>query len=121
MTLPTSVKIGIQVFDIIERSSKQDGMLHDGSYGYTLDSKNMIVLDKDMHVTKKRITLFHEIMHAVRMVYENPTKPKKDATFEDWEHYFIGVWEHTLVMVFRDNPDVMAFILGTDTVSKSKR
>lgn len=111
MPVPTKVKIGMQIFDIIERSAKQDGMLHDGSYGYTLDSKNMIVLDKDMHPSKKRVTLFHEVMHAVRMVYENTTKPSSKATFEEWEHHFIGVWENSLLIVLRENEDLLDYLL----------
>ncbi len=111
MPVPAKVKIGMQVFDILERASKQDGMLHDGSYGYTLDSKNMIVLDKDMHPSKKRVTLFHEVMHAVRMVYENPTKPSAKSSYEDWEHHFIGIWENALLTVLKDNPELRKYLL----------
>ena len=121
MSLPTKVKIGVQVFDIVERAVKQDGMLHDGSYGYTLDSKNVIILDKDMHITKKRVTLFHEVMHAARMVFENTTKPSAKASFEDWEHHFIGIWENSLLMIFKENPDLLAYLLGEDETPKNAR
>jgi Zn-dependent peptidase ImmA (M78 family) len=110
--MPKQVKIGIQVFDIVERKRKEDGMLNDGNYGYTLDDRNLIVVAADMHVSKKQVTLLHEIMHAARMVWESPTKPKKNAEFEDWEHYFIGVWETSLLLVLRDNPDVVSWLLG---------
>lgn len=112
--MPKSVKIGPQVFDIIERSQKEDGMLNDGSYGYTLDTKNTIVIDKDVHLSKKQVTLLHEIMHAARMVFESPTKPSKSATYEDWEHFFIGVWENSLLMILRENPDIVNWLINGD-------
>ena len=109
--LPKSIKIGPQVFEVIERSHAEDGMLNDGSYGYTLDTKNVIVIDSEIHETKKRVTLFHEVMHAARMVNEPPTKPKKNAEFEEWEHYFIGVWENSLLLVLKDNPQLVEYLL----------
>jgi hypothetical protein len=109
--LPKRIKVGTQVFDVVERSQKEDGMLNDGSYGYTLDTHNTIVIDKDIHPSKKTVTLLHELMHAARMVFENQTKPNKSASFEDWEHHFIGIWENSLLMVLRDNPDLVAYLL----------
>jgi hypothetical protein len=110
--LPKSVKIGAQVFNIEERDPKKDGMLNDGSYGYTLDGKNLIVVDSTIHITKKQVTLLHEIMHAARMVWENPTsKPGKNAGHDDWEHYFIGVWETSLLLIMRENPKLMEWLL----------
>jgi hypothetical protein len=109
--LPKKIKVGPQVFEVIERSHKEDGMLNDGSYGYTLDIHNTIVIDKDIHHSKKGVTLLHEVMHAARMVFENPTKPKKNAEFEEWEHHFIGIWENSLLMILRDNPDLVEYLL----------
>lgn len=112
--LPKSIKIGPQVFSVVERSAKEDGMLNDGNYGYTLDTKNLIVIDKDIHSTKKQVTLLHEVMHAARMVFETETKPKKGAEFEEWEHYFIGVWENSLLLILRDNPDLINYLTKED-------
>lgn len=111
MPIPKKVKIGPQVFSIIERSSKEDGMLNDGSYGYTLDTDNVIVIDKEIHISKKKVTLLHEIMHAARMVWENPSKPKKGADFDEWEHYFIGIWENSLLLILRENEEVVDWLL----------
>jgi ribonucleotide reductase alpha subunit len=109
--IPTQVKIGAQVFDIVERSHKKDGMLNDDTYGYTLDKENLIVVDSDIHITKKQVTLLHEIMHACRLVFDNGVRPKKIDEFDVWEHYFIGAWETSLIMVFRDNPKVLAYLI----------
>jgi Zn-dependent peptidase ImmA (M78 family) len=111
---PKSVKVGVQVFDIIERTQKQDGMLNDGSYGYTIDTQNIIVIDSQMHISKKKVTVMHEILHAARMVFDNSVKPKKSDDFETWEHYFIGVWENSLIMVMRDNPELIEWLISED-------
>jgi len=110
--MPSKVKIGPQVFEIVERSSDKDGMLNEGSYGYTLDSKNLIVIDASIHITKKRVTMLHEIMHAARMVFDTATKPKKTDDFEAWEHYFIGVWESSLLLILKENPDILEWLLN---------
>lgn len=111
MPVPKSIKIGVQYFSVVERDKHDDGMLNDGAYGYTLDDKNLIVLDRGMPESKKKVTLFHEILHAARMAWENQTKPGKGASFEDWEHYFIGVWETTMILVLRDNPELVKWLL----------
>jgi hypothetical protein len=106
------IKIGAEVFEVVEKSVKGDGMLNDGSYGYTLDGGNVIVIDKDIHESKKKVTLFHELMHAARMVFDLPSKPKSSADYEEWEHHFIGIWEQSLLMIFRDNPELKDYLLG---------
>lgn len=115
MDMPTRIKIGPQVFTVVERDGKGDATLHDGAYGYTLDGKNLIVLERSLPFTKKQVTLFHEIMHACRMTFENPTKPKKSSEFEEWEHYFVGIFESSLLMVLRDNPELVAWLLQEDS------
>lgn len=112
--VPKSVKVGVQVFDIIERTQKQDGMLNDGSYGYTIDTQNVIVIDSQLHISKKKVTVMHEILHAARMIFDNSVKPKKADDFEAWEHYFIGVWENSLIMVMRDNPELIEWLISED-------
>jgi Zn-dependent peptidase ImmA (M78 family) len=107
-----SVKIGVQVFEIIERTQKEDGMLNEGSYGYTIDTQNVIVIDSNLHVSKKKVTIMHEVLHAARMVFDNSVKPKKSDDFEAWEHYFFGVWENSLIMVMRDNPELMQWLVS---------
>ena len=112
MGMPKQVKIGPQVFTVVERSKADDGMLNDGCFGYTMDMSNLIVVDVDIHVTKKQVTLLHEIMHACRMVFEGPTKPSKSDDADTWEHHFIGVWESSLLLVLRENPDIVKWLIS---------
>ena len=52
---------------------------------------------------------FHEILHAVRMVFDTSIKPKKSDDFEAWEHYFIGIYEEGVLLVLNNNPDLLAY------------
>ena len=79
-----SVKIGPQVFEVEFRSTREDGMLNDNSYGYTLDQGNLIVVASDISLSKQQVTLVHEILHSARMILEGASKPKKKAEYEDW-------------------------------------
>jgi len=108
--LPEIIQIGAQEFTISQRSKKEDGMLNEGAYGYTLETENLIVIDADIHVSKKRVTVIHEIMHAIRIINDSPIKPNKEDEFEDVEHYFISMWEANLIQVLRDNPKLKNWI-----------
>jgi Mlc titration factor MtfA (ptsG expression regulator) len=108
---PTSVKIGPQIFQIQYRNINDDGMLNDGAHGYTLDLGNVIVVANDIAVSKQKIVVMHEILHAMRMTFENGM-PDKEADYEKWEHFFIGVYENSMVMFMRDNPEIVDWLMA---------
>jgi len=110
---PEKVKVGSQVFNIVFRDPKDDGMLNDGTNGYTLDLGNLIVVSSALSRSKQQVTLLHEILHAMRMVFENGL-PKPEADFEEWEHFFIGVYENAMLMFLRDNPELVAWLEKED-------
>jgi Zn-dependent peptidase ImmA (M78 family) len=110
MQIPSEVKIGTQVYDIVMRERADDGMLNDGNYGYTLDTQNLIVIDALLPLTKQRTTLVHELMHAFSFVFERSVKPTKKDDYEIWEHHFIGIYEETWIMVLKDNPKLLAYL-----------
>lgn len=108
---PNSVKIGFQEYLIVQHDVKADPLLTEGNYGYTQDARNIIVIDQDLHESKKKVTVFHEVMHAARFIFVNE-KPKKTADYEELEHHFIALWENSLLMVLRDNPQLTDWLLG---------
>ena len=120
MALPKKIKIGAQVWTVIERSFIDDGMISDGTYGYTLQKTNVIVIDKDCPVSRKRQTLFHELFHAVRYssgntgIKPNMEEVQPQDVILTWEHYFIGMYEDTLLSVLRDNPTLATYLLAKD-------
>jgi Zn-dependent peptidase ImmA (M78 family) len=113
-TIPKNVIIGTQVVEIVEHKRKHDSELTDGSYGYTMDRDNVIVLDAEMPLGMKRVTLFHELLHVIRFIYGGSFRPRKDTTYEEWEHYWVGLYEEPVLLMMRSNPDLVAFLLAVD-------
>lgn len=105
-----NVKIGPQDFRIEFRHTRDDGMLNDNSYGYTLDQGNLIVIASDVSESKQKVTLTHEILHAARMIFEGSTKPKRKSEYEDWEHHFIGIFENAFLLIIKDNPELVEWL-----------
>ena len=105
-----NIKIGAQEYKVEERNSQDDGMLNDGNHGYTVEAGNLIVLDKNIPKGKKQVTLLHEVLHAIRFVNDGMPKPKAKDDFEEWEHYFIALYEDNLLAVLKNNPDLKEWL-----------
>lgn len=118
--VPTKIKVGAQDWTVIERDRADDGYIAEDSYGYTLHKTNVIVLDKHCPPSRKRQTLFHELFHAIR--YSNGSsgiKPDMDNVQPDeviaiWEHYFIAMYEDTMLLVLRENPALSDYLLSNE-------
>lgn len=104
------IKIGAHEYRIEFRSKSNDGMLNDNNHGYTLEENNLIVINKDLSDSKKQVVLFHELLHAIRFVNDGMPKPRKKDDFEEWEHYFIALYENNLLAVIKDNPQLVEWI-----------
>lgn len=116
MKIPNKIKVGTQTFEVVEKKRKHDVDIRDnGTYGYCIDKDNTIIIDIEMPLSMKRVTLFHEIFHAIRFVYGGSHKPNgKTTSYEEWEHYWIGLYEEPYIQVFRDNPDLVTFLTSKE-------
>jgi hypothetical protein len=114
MKLPKRVIIGTQVWQILERDRASDGMLSEPNFGYTLSQDNLIVIDNLLTPSRKKQTLLHEILHAIRYTFDNSVTPTKKDDLGVWEHYFIGLYEEGLLLTIRDNPDLLDYLLETE-------
>ena len=119
--LPKSIKIGTQIWEVSEQKRKHNSDFHEGTYGYTIDKDNTIVLDVEMPLSRKRTTLLHELLHAIRFTYGGVTTPGKSANLADWEHYFIGLYEEPLITVLQENPVLADFLLGRENENNNTR
>lgn len=109
MNLPKQVRLGTQVWEITEQKRKHAS---DGDhFGFTNYKDNTIVLDSDQAPSMKRVTLFHELLHAIRSTFGGSYSPPKGTPYDDWEHYFIGLYEEPVILMFKDNPDLVAYLL----------
>lgn len=110
MDTPNSIKIGAQIYKVVERHPNEDGTLSERNYGYTIELGNLIVIDSSQSLTKKQVTLMHELMHAIILVYCGYARPPKEAEIDEWEHYFIGLMEGNLLCVLKDNPKLLQWL-----------
>ena len=112
MKMPKSVKIGSQVWEISEQKRKH---AMDNHYGVTNGKDNSIVIDAELSPSMARVTLFHEVLHAIRFIYGGSYQPPKSTTYVEWEHYWIGMVEEPVVQVLRDNPEFAQFLLSDES------
>lgn len=108
--MPSTIRIGAQIFTVELRSQTVDGFLSEGNLGYTTEPGNLIVIDERCSESRRKQVLMHEILHAMRMVLDNSVQPKKKDDFEVWEHFFIGIFEDGFVMLLQDNPKLVAWL-----------
>lgn len=106
----SEVKVGPQTYAVEIRHPEKDGMLSDGNYAYTLDSGNLIVIAAGLSTSKMKQLYIHELLHAIAMVFGSTTKPQKDASYDDWEHHFISIYEAGWLMVMQDNPQLVEWL-----------
>ena len=114
MALPKKIKIGSQTYAIYERAISEDAGLND-AHAYTYTNGNFIVVNKDLTLQLQRRYLMHEILHAVIFIFGQNDKADKDErtdTNENLEHWFIYLVQEPLVMVLRDNPGLVSFLVG---------
>jgi Zn-dependent peptidase ImmA (M78 family) len=112
--IPKTVRVGTQTWEIIEQKRKHSSEFQEGTYGYTIDRDNTIIIDSEMPIGMKRVTLFHELLHAIRFIYGGSYKPKKDTSYEEWEHYWIGIYEEPVILMLHNNPELVAFLLSKE-------
>ena len=108
--LPKSFKIGTQVWSITERNPKEDFQLSDDTFGYTLERENLIIIDKSLVPSRKRQVLFHEILHAIRFTFVKRPTFKKTDDFDSIEHFFIELYEEPVLMLLKDNPELLQYL-----------
>jgi hypothetical protein len=107
--VPSAVTVGSQVYRIVERTPGEDGGLSD-SHAYTLNASNMICLSVELPPARKRSFLMHELLHAMIFTFSQSERNDKSENHDEWEHYFIGLVQEPLVMLLRDNPDLLEYL-----------
>lgn len=112
MKLPSRIVIGTQVWEVSEQKRKHSS--DPAHFGWTGEQDNVIVVDANLSNSMKRTTLLHEVLHAVRVSFGGSFRPSKSTDFDDWEHFFIGLYEEPLLLILRTNPELLEFLLSDD-------
>jgi len=108
--MPGRIKIGSQIWEVSEQDRKT--AYDDEVFGYTSSKDFTIVIDKGLANGVKRVTLLHELLHAIRFTFGGSFTPAKTTPYGEWEHYWIGLYEEPLVMLLRDNPELVVYLLS---------
>ncbi len=109
LKMPNKVKIGTQIFQLVERETNYDAGLAD-TIGYTLPEVNLIVVRNDLPLQRKQAIILHEILHAMIYTFTRQDRIEKNDNFDDWEHYFIGIVQEPMIMLLKDNPKLLAWL-----------
>lgn len=112
MPIPKRVKIGTQIWEIVEQKRKHAS--EQDHFGFTNHRDNTITVDAEQAPSMKRVTLFHEILHAIKTTFGGSFVPGKGTSFEEWEHYFIGLYEEPVILVLKDNPELVEYLLSNE-------
>lgn len=120
--LPESVIIGTTVYTIIHDPTLwmayENASATKGYYGATQFRQSQILLNPEMSAEQTRLTLWHEILHALNqsvMGDPNWTRLSKDP--EEAEEIMVRRLEHPTLAVLRDNPDLVLYLLSGVLVS----
>ncbi|MDE2103806.1 MAG: hypothetical protein KGL39_41595 [Patescibacteria group bacterium] len=98
--LPASVKIGWCTYRIEQWDTRE--AVAANRYGETCHTTSKIRVDTGYGTQQAASTLLHEIMHAVSAIWAMDD--------EDGEERTVKIMQHGLSTVWRDNPEVMAWI-----------
>lgn len=112
--IPDKVKIGQREYKVVVRNKQSDAQLL-SSYGYTIYDSSHIILRDCMSIGLCRSTLLHEVMHAIIHDRENRYTDevynhKKEINMEDMGHYFISVFEESMVLMMINNKKLVRFL-----------
>lgn len=124
---PREVRIGPIVYKIYYddgaewtqaqlRAAKQDageGDPHHILYGYTMNSQQWISINPDLPEPQRRLTLTHELFHAMHTVIGDPLDVMIDKEEgADIEEYMAAVMAAPMLSMLRDNPELVAYLTG---------
>lgn len=125
-THPTSLKIGPVTYtvtsDINEWTAleRQENRL--GGYGKSAHRTAMIYLNPDTTESVLRLTLWHEVLHALfETTMGSPSWLMLAENDFDREEEVVRKLEAPTLTVLRDNPELASYLLASDVSEKKAR
>lgn len=98
MKPPSSVKVGPLVWKILYKRGLKDAV------GETHLRRQVICIEKGVPDSSIKVTLLHEIFHAIAWTYGfHPDK-------KDLEESVVSLFSAAILGVFQDNPEVLAYL-----------
>lgn len=90
MELPETVKVGAITYQVKQESRTADH----SAYGMILYSESLISIQPGMSDDYKRVTLWHEMIHAMM----------HDAGLREHDETIVTALSHKIVQVLKENP-----------------
>lgn len=115
---PNKVTIGLHEYQILwsKESWKKyaKGRIDHDSGICQLGKGRILINGWDLIGSEEREVLFHELQHACYGVFGFADAPFQTTSDSDTEEVMIRLLSPTLLRVLRDNPEVVAWLLGED-------
>jgi hypothetical protein len=113
--MPASIRIGAVTYTITTDPDAWVRYEHEnqkkGYYGHTRHIKATILISPDSTPDVARLTLWHEIQHALcETVMGSPNWLDLGQDKDDREETVIRAFESPTLLVLRDNPDLVAYL-----------
>lgn len=114
---PKSVRIGQVEYRITSDPDEWMKVEHKtqtkGYYGHTQNTEALICLNPDAAPSVTRLTLWHEVMHAIcESALGSPSWDALGKEKDDREESVIRTLEAPTLNVLADNPDLVAYLTG---------
>jgi len=117
--LPNNVLIGQRNWRVVVSNEKEHPELSE-AWAYYDGAHDEIIVRDNMTAGRLRIALIHEILHAIRYCTMNEAGAielqgeEEDVTdfMMRMEHYYIFTWAEPLLIVMRNNPKLLKFLLS---------
>jgi hypothetical protein len=113
--LPTQIKVGPLVYDVIadELAFAKTRVESDSPtlIGRLKEKELQILLDPELPLPMLRACLLHEALHTIT-AGTTLAAIVSDADPDDRDERIVGVLELPLLAMLRDNPELVAFLLG---------
>lgn len=105
--LPPSVRVGPYVFTVavVDQYDEED------PFGWTDWKRELIVVDRNLPAITRRDTLLHEVLHVVN--WASGLQERLGVDEEELVTRQLSPW---LLMLMRDNPELIKFLQGGDLV-----
>ena len=115
--VPPELLIGSVVYRVISDpilfALKEGDEECKGAYGFTTAMKATIHLNPDQSPDNQRLTLWHEIMHALaESVMGNPHWDNLGENPVEREEKIIRLLESPTLLVLRNNPLLVKYLMG---------
>lgn len=121
--LPKTVKMGASVYSITntEEAWKErvgGGHVSHEVWGETDHANTQIHIKPGQSSSQERHTVLHELLH---MIYFCAIDPDALAAVSDKEEYTVNILEPWLLVVLRENPDMIEYLLAEPDYAQLNR